>query len=937
MQKLMILLLGLFLYSPECHAQQFTDLSKQVPFDKEIKRGVLPNGITYYIRHNKEPKERVSFYLYQNVGAVLETEDQNGLAHFLEHMAFNGTKNFPGKSMLDMLERNGVKFGRDVNAYTAHNETVYNISRVPSTNKGLVDSCLLMLHDWCNALDLKEKEIDKERGVISEEWRTRRNAGFRIRAKLAPTQFNNSIYAYRDVIGDLDVIKNFDPNTLRQFYHDWYRTDLQAVAVVGDIDPEAVERKIIELFSAIPPIENPKERPFISIPDNKEPMYVAARDKDYQNVKMSLMVRHKMVSDNTLESMRQNYVYRFFNTLIKSRFSEVAQKGNAPFLSGGVSFGSLIRGYTSFNVSATARKDEQREAFEAVYTILQSVLNNGFTKGELERLKTNMLVSTEQSYIHKDKVRSDSYCKSLKNVYLKNLSLSDAEFIYRFAKEIIPTITVEEVSAVASKYLTDLNRVYTVTGPEDEEVHLLSQKELEEIIAKVEAKTINRYVDNVPDNANLLSKVPRGGKILKETKLDAFDAWEWTLSNGAKVVYRFADYKKESVALKGISYGGSSLYEPADLPSLGAVGSFIKGFGIGEYDPAALKKLMTGKSAGSGFKIGAYTESVSGVATPEDIEAMMQLVYMRFEEPRFDKEKYNNLLERNYKNLKHKIETTSGIMKDTLRVILANGNPRSMKFDEHYLDEMSFERMKEIYKERISNAADFTFFIVGDIDKEILKPLVAKYIGSINSTGSKEKWHGRKNYFPKGKNEHRICLPMEDPKATVLLKIKNKAGYSRETVIYHTILKSILDLRFMESIREKEGGTYGVGVKSGASRIPEMRLSMDIKFNCDPDRADYLKSLVYKELDIIQKTVQQSDLDKVVLNMKKNAENSHERNSYWMSALQLYYDTGENMLEPEYFDEVIDNVSTKDIVKAARKFFKKADILDVVFLPEEKN
>jgi len=934
MIRLFLFLVTVFLTSTLSFGQQFTDLSKDVPFDASIRHGVLPNGLTYYIKHNGKPEGRASFYIYQNVGAVLETDEQDGLAHFLEHMAFNGTNTFPGKSMLDMLERNGVKFGKDINAYTTANETVYNLSKVPTAPVGLVDSCLMILHDWCDGLALTEEEIDAERGVITEEWRTRRNAAFRVNAQVRPVLTNGSVYAERDVIGELDVIKNFDPEVLRKFYHDWYRTDLQAISIVGDIDADTVEKKVIALFSPIPAVENPKERTEVVIPENKEPLYVAATEKEYKNVTVSMTMRHPDTTGNTLADLREPYIIGFFNSLMKARFAERTQMGDAPFLAGSVNYGGFLRGYNSFSVTAKARPGEEAEAFEAVYSMLQQVINEGFTQTELDRLKKNKLVAVQNSYNKRDQISSDSYAKALKNVYLSHISLSDPEFKYQFANEIIPTITLDEVSAVASKYLTDENRVYTVSGPEKKGVSLITKKAIESIIAKVQDKHFEPYVDNIFPDTELLGTNPEGGEIVSEKPLEQFDAVEWTLSNGAKVVYRFADYQKESVALKGLSYGGTSLYDVNDLPSLGAAYSFVKTFGIGDYNPTEFKKVTTGKSVGCSFGIGGYTESVLAYSTPNDIETMLQLVYMRFEEPRFDREKYDNLLERSYLGLKNEVKSVGTIMKDTINTLVDNGNPRSLKYDANYLDAMDFDRMKEIYHERFSNASDFVFFIVGNIDVETLKPLVEKYIGSIESDGTTEKWVDNGDYFPKGKNEYRIAVPMVG-KATFVMKMKADAAYSRKTVIYHEILKSILDLRYTENIREKEGGTYGVGVKSGASRIPQMKLSMDIKFDCDPNRVDYLKSLIYKELDEVQHNVLQTDLDKVVLNMKKNSEHRTENNSYWMGALQTWYDTGENVLDPGYFDEVLDQVTTKDIEKAARDFLKDADVMDFVFLPEQ--
>ncbi|WP_167615192.1 M16 family metallopeptidase [Maribellus sediminis] len=934
MQRILLALLGMFLLGNITVAQQFTDLSQQIPLDPTIRTGVLTNGLTYYIKHNEVPEKRASFYIYQNVGAILETDEQDGLAHFLEHMAFNGTETFPAKTMLDMLERNGVKFGKEINAYTTTDETVYNISKVPTAVDGLVDLCLIILRDWCDRLALTEEEINAERGVITEEWRTRRNSGFRVHAQLAPTVYNGSKYAERDAIGELDVIKNFDPKEIRSFYHDWYRTDLQAVAIVGDIDVDAIEKQVIELFSAIPTIENPVSRSSAdTIPDNDEPMYAVATDRDVKNVTVSLNVRHKYHTDGTMANLRETYIESIFNSLIKQRFSEIMQNADAPFLGATVQVGGLLRNYKVFKVSATAREGEEAAAFEEVYSVLQQVINDGFNESELERTKLNILAGAENNYNKRDQYSSDGYGKALKNVYLKGSSLPDAEFSYQFVKEVVPEIKLEEVSAVASKYLSDKNRYYTVTGPLGSEDDLITQAEIEEVISNVESSDLASYTDHTPINAELLPEKPQPGKIVGEKMLEDFDAVEWTLSNGAKVIYRFADFQKNSVRLTAQSYGGTSMYNVEDLPSVAAVNGFVKTFGIGDLDPISYKKVMAGKTASSSFNVGPYTEVVAASSNSADVETMMQLVYMRFEQPRFDEEKYDNQMARNYKKLENKVKSVGELVKDTLNTILVNGNPRALKFNEYYLDQMNFERMEEIYRERFSNAGDFYFFIVGDVDAETLKPMVEEYIGSISSTGTKEMWMDHGNYFPEGINTYRIGLPTQN-KSSVYLKMNAKAKYSRETIIYHTILKSILDLRFTENIREKEGGTYGVGVKTSASIIPETRLGMEIRFDCDPSKAEYLRSLVLAELDEVQKNVKQADLDKVVLNMKKNAEHQDEKNTYWLNVLQTYYDTGENMLDPEYFDAVLERATTKDIEKAARTFLKNADVVDIIFEPE---
>ncbi len=935
MQKYIGILFGMLALCGFVQAQKYTDLTQNIPFDPAFRTGVLPNGLTYYIRHNETPRNRASFYIYQNVGAVLESDEQDGLAHFLEHMAFNGTHTFPGKSLLNMLETNGVKFGKDINAYTDKNETVYNISQVPVARQGLIDSCLLILRDWCNELELDQDEIDAERGVISEEWRTRRNAAFRLNAKMGPVVYNGSIYAKRDVIGELDVIQNFEPAVLRQFYHDWYRTDLQAIAIVGDVDVDKIEQQVIELFGAIPAVENPKERKNIIIPDNQEPLYVVATDKELKNVTVKMSIRHPYEVDNSMAALRANFVSRFFNALIKSRLNELKVKGEVPFLGAQISYGGFERGYRAFNIKATAKVGEEAKAFEAVYTELQRVINFGFTQGELDRLKTNMLVTIENQHANQQPTSNDNYCKKIKGAYLQGGAIPSSEFSYEFSKEIIPTITVEEVSAEAGKYLSDINCVFSVIGPDKQGIDFISQDELEEIIAQIEASELTPYVDKAPLATKLMTELPVAGKIIKEKAVEPFDAIEWTLSNGAKVVYRFANYQKGIVALKALSYGGSSLYNREDIPSLGALKSFGKSFGIGSYSASEYKKLMTGNTANSNFEIGGFGESVSAVANPNDIETMMQLVHMRFTQPNFDKEAYDRNLKRSYEALARKQVTGKSIMKDTLSAILSNGNPRTWEFTKEYLDAMDYERMKAIYRERFANASDFIFFIVGDVDAETLKPLVEQYMATLPSASAKnEKWVDNGNYFPKGKNTYSIAVPMTEPKGTVMLKLRNKAKYSRETVVYQSILKSVLQLRFTENIREKEGGTYGVSVKTSVTTVPDTRLSMNIQFDCDPAKAEHLKGLVYKELNDIQHMVLQSDLDKVVRNMKKNNEHVRERNQYWMNALQTYYDSGENILESAYYEDVLNNVTTKDIQQAAKKFMKKADVVDVVFYPQ---
>lgn len=913
-----------------------TDMKAPLPKDPNTVIGKLPNGIVYYLRHNKEPKERASFYIIRNAGALLENDEQNGLAHFLEHMAFNGTKNFPGKGITSTLERYGVAFGRNVNAYTAHNETVYNISAVPTTNEKLLDTCLLILHDWSYYLSLEEAELDSERGVISEEWRTRRNSGFRIQSQTLPVLLKDSKYAVRDVIGNLDVIKNFKYQTIRDFYHNWYRTDLEAIAIVGDFDVAQMERKIKELFSQIPMVENPQERPFFEVPEHEEVYFKVVTDKEAQrsSVSITTMLPEATAEEkNTHQYLKDNIIANFYNSIINARISELMQKGNPPFINGGIGFGGFVRGYNSYSVSATAKPNQEDIALEAILTENERVKRHGFTVSELERAKTNMLVGLESQYKEKDKTNNESYVREMQSHFLEQEPIVDFDYYYKAAKEMIPAITVAEVSAKAKEWNTDKNKTIIITGPESDK-HL-TQEEALAIIGKVSQADIKPYEDQVSEAA-LISENLKGSPIVSVKTLPQFDAEEWTLANGAKVVYRKADYEKDAVNLSSYSKGGTSLYGIDMLPSANNVDAFVGAYGLGDFDAITLRKIMTGKMASCGISINSLSESVNGSSTPNDFETMMQLLYLRFEKPRFDQEAHEAMMSRNRAAIANMEKNPQKIMQDSLSLIMSNYSPRTLIFNEKYLDQIDIKKIEEIYCDRINDASDFTFFIVGNIDAQTVRPLVQKYIGSLKSGNRKENWKDNKVRGPKGKTVKEIEIALEDPKATVITNFSKDMKYSAYNNICNSILKGILDLRYTENIREKEGGTYGVGVQAGSLREPYQNYSMTMNFDCDPAKAAHLKSLIYDELEKMMKEGPTTEeINKVVLNLKKNREQSKNHNSYWMNALYSYYTSGINPDEPKNFDLIVDKIAPKDIQKFSQTLFKGANVVDITFLPKK--
>ncbi len=912
------------------------DLSKTVPVDPAVRMGRLENGLTYYIRHNEEPKERASFYMIQNVGALLENDDQNGLAHFLEHMAFNGTKHFPGKGIINSLEKHGVQFGRNINAYTSFGETVYNLSDIPVKHEGLIDTCLLVLNDWSDYLLLTDQEIDAERGVIGEEWRTRRTAGFRMQRQWLPVLLNGSKYMNRDVIGDLDVIKNFKYETLRNFYHEWYRTDLQAIGIVGDIDVEVVEQKVKALFSTIKPIVNPLKREFYDVPDNKEPLYVLATDKEADSYSVSLYIKHKAPSksEKNLNYLREQTIQSLFGMMTRDRINELLQKGVPPFIMGSINYSGLVDGYEMLTISATAKPDQDDVAFKSIYTEAQRIYQHGFTAGELDRAKTNMLTSYESRYKQRDKINNDQFASDFKNNYIDGEPLTSIDFDWEFVQKVLPTISVEEISAKAKLWFTAENRVIVVQGPDKPEAKHLSKEYALAMMENIDKSQVGPYTEEAV-STNLIKKELKGSKVKSTKKLPEFDAVEWTLGNETKVIYRRADYEKDQVTLIAKSDGGSSKMNDDKVASAMMLNQFIGMFGVGDYDATTLKKALAGKKVTMSVSLSDLNETFNGSCTPKDFETMMQLLYLQFENPRFDSEAYQAMLGRFKAFVANMANNPQKIMSDSLQLIMTNKSPRTKLITPAMLDEISLQQMETIYKDRFVDAGDFTYFIVGNIDEATAKSMAEKYIGSLTNLPRKETWVDRNVEGPKGKTVREIEIPLEVKKATVSVNFDAKMEYTPEQNLLLSVFCDILNLRYVEEIREKEGGTYGVRVSADYSKFPKAEKSLSMMFDTDPEKAVFLKSILYREIDkIAAEGPTAEDLDKAVKNLLKNREQSKLHNIYWLQALNTYYTYSINPTTPENFEKILENMTTAQVQQFAKTFLAKADVVDIIFKPK---
>lgn len=909
--------------------------AQPLPVDSAIRIGKLDNGLTYYLRNNQEPKERASFYIIQNVGAMLEDDSQDGLAHFLEHMAFNGTKNFPGKGIINSLERYGVAFGRNINAYTSQNETVYTLSDVPVNFPGLIDTCLLILHDWSDFLLLEEDEIDLERGVIAEEWRTRRNAGFRMQKQIIPILYKGSKYAERDIIGNIDVIHNFEYETLRRFNHDWYRTDLQAIAVVGDIDVDEVEQKIIALFSKIEAVENAPERVFHEVPFHSETLFARATDPEATSHSLSIYVKHEgtMPENKSANYLRGTYVNNLFNRMMSERIAVLLQKGSPPFISGSVGYGGFVRGYNVFSISLNAHPNRMDEGLRALYSEARRAYLHGFTESELKRAKSNILTQTENRWRQQDKISNDQFIRRMVNHYLTGEPLVSVDFEWEFVQAVLPTITVEEVSAKAKQWMRDENRVIVVSGPEAAKLKLLSEDMVLSILEEVENSTVEPYKEDILAES-LISQKLKGSPVVATRKLTDINAVEWTLANQAKVVYRFADYQNDNVMFYAVSPGGNSLYAPEKLASANMLGNFIGSFGAGDFDAVTLRRMLAGKNVSISPGLGGLYETFSGSASPRDFETLLQLLYLYFEQPRFDEEAYKAMRSRLEATVANMQNNPQKIMSDSLQRIITSNSERLKLVTSELFNEFSFGQMEQIYRDRFMDAGDFVFFIVGNIQENDAKELAEKYIGSITDHPRTESWKDNQVKFPEGRTEKQIPVSLQTEKANVVVIFRNSMEFTPRKNLAMDVVREVLLLRYIEDIREKEGGTYGVSVASQNESHPREEKRLQMSFDTDPEKAQHLKSIIYREIDLlIRNGPTLENLDKVVKNMLKEIEQAKPNNNYWMNVLMRFYQVGINNSDPDNYENILTSFTTDDIRQFAQSFFAGSDVVDVVFVP----
>lgn len=925
----------LFLFGTGISAQTL-NLKQGLPVNQNIKKGVLKNGLTYYISKTDVVKNVASYYIIQNVGSVLENDDQQGLAHFLEHMAFNGTENFEGKEILNTLQKEGIVFGKDINAYTSFDEIVYNIDNVPTTPK-LINTGLFILRDWSHYLLLTDGEIDAERGVIKEEWRAGQSGGMRVFQKSLPTLFNASKYAQRMPIGLMDVVENFKYKALRDFYHDWYRTDLQAIAIIGDINVDEIEQKIKDLFSAIPAVKNPKERYVVKIPDNKELQYALVMDDEVSAAQIAFGIRHpKNLTAETVADLKESLLNQMITTMVSARINEQKQDPQAPFLGIRVGYDDHSRTTNAFSAQIFPKPNRQHDAFKATMKLINRAVKFGFTTSEIDRTIVQFKNYYETQISKLDDLPHSQIANTIQLNYLENETMADLVKEYEIAKQIFNALTKEEVHNRLQQLYTSKNR-YVVTTGVKENNNLTQTAALEIISAAENDKTLVPYADEFSGKTLLSGIQIKDGKIVSEIDNESIGSKTFLLSNGIKVHYKFTDKNKNDVKLNAISYGGMSLVEDSDLPSANLMGNVIQLSGLGDYSPTDLTKVLAGKTASAEISVSSLNEAIYGSSVTKDVETMLQMVHLRFVKPRFDNDAYKVLMGNVDHYLIKRSNDIDEKIKDSVTVaIFGNNNPKRRIFNADYVAEISFEKIKETYLERFGNASDFEFFIVGDLQIEMLKPLLEKYIASIPTNNLKELWKDNTAIWQSNAIDKNIYLKMEDPKSSVRIGYKNDIEYNLKNELMARALGDILNLRFTETLREQEGGTYGASAGASVSKRPVESASISVSFDCNPEKAEKLIAIVHREIEnMANGKIQTTDLKKVTANYLKERKEQQEYNSYEMNLLTNYFLEGYHMNDPKNFEDLVNNISVAAIQEFTKTLLKNANSYEITIRPME--
>ena len=914
-----------------------------LPVDKNVRIGQLDNGLTYYIRHNKLPENRAEFYIAQKVGSILEEPQQRGLAHFLEHMAFNGTKNFPGDDkglgVIPWCETVGIKFGTNLNAYTSIDETVYNISNAPIDRTGVLDSCLLILHDWSNYILLKDDEIDKERGVIREEWRSRNSGMLRVYTDLLPTIYQGDKYADCMPIGSIDVINNFPYKDIRDYYHKWYRPDLQGIVIVGDIDVDTVEAKLKAVFADVQKPVNPAERTYYPVTDNKEPIVAIGTDKEVDDPSIEIYFKQDATPDsekNNVGYRASQYMTSMISSMLNARLSELVQSANPPFTRASSYYSDFFVAKTkeAFALSASSKADGIETALKTLLQETERARRFGFTESEYARARANYLQSLESAYNEREKTKHGSYVREYVQNFLNGEPIPGIEAEYAMMNQLAPNIPLQAMNMVMQQLVPDSNQVVIIAGPAKEGLKYPTKEEVINLLKGMKDLDLQAYVDKVSDEP-LMKEAPKGGKIISEKEGDIYGSTKLVLSNGVTVYVKKTDFKADEIRMKGTSLGGKSIFPDKDALNFAVMDNVIAVGGLGNFSQVDLTKVLAGKKVSVNAGLGATTENVFGTCSPKDFETMMQLTYLTFTAPRKDAEAFESFKNRMKAQLESAQANPLSYINDSLQKAMYNNHPRVVMMKPEMVDQIDYDRILEMYNDRFKDASDFTFYFVGNIDLETAKPLIAEYLGALPAINRKETFKDTKMSIRKGVYKNEYAKKQQTPTATIVFLYSGKAPYTLKNDILLSFATQVLDMVYTEEVREKEGGTYGVNCFGDLQKYPKEQLLLQIVFQTDPAKKDKLAGIVVDELKkLAAEGPSDVHLQKVKEYMLKKYADNQKENGYWMNNLNDYFYYGMDMTEG--YTDIVNSITAKDIQKFVSDLLKQGNEIEVTMTVPNK-
>lgn len=906
-------------------------LTAPIPTDPAVRTGTLPNGLRYFVRRNARPADRVELRLVVNAGSVLEDDDQRGLAHFTEHMLFNGTRRFKKNDIISYLESIGVKFGADLNAYTGFDETVY-ILPVPTDKPGLVDRAFDILEDWAGGALFDSTDVVGERGVVLEEWRGGLGADTRIRDKQFPVIFAGSKYADRLPIGLPEIIQGANPAPLKRFYREWYRPDNMAVVAVGDVEPAKLVTLIQQHFGTLTAPPRARARPSIAVPPNDSTLVTISTDPELQFGSVEVLYKQSSHTLRTIADYRQGLMGRLYNIMLNQRHAEITRRPDAPFAFAGSAYGSFVRSTDVYQLQAAAKDGAILPALEAVLTEARRVDQHGFLPAELERARTSLLRSYESANAEREKTESAAYVEEYVDQFLTGDASPGIAWEYAQVQSLLPGITLAEVNALARAWITDQNRVVAISAPTKDSASVPSKAQVLATFRAANAVAVAPYTESV-SSAALVANVPRPGRIVAESTTTEIGVTTWTLSNGVRVVLKPTTFKADEVMMRGWSPGGTSLVSDEDFASAMLSTTVVERGGLADFDLTELGKKLTGKQARANVYLDALEEGISGGASTKDLETLFQLTYLRFTAPRRDSTAFLAFKAQVAPFFANRSNSPDEVFSDTILITMAQDHPRAQPISQALLDRASYPRAFEIYRERFADASDFTFVFVGAFSLQQMRPLVEQWLATLPSTHRTEQWRDVGIRPPAGVIEKTVRKGVE-PKASTVVVFSGTTPYTPATRYALRSLSEYLEMRLLDNLREALGGTYSVSVGGEATRLPDASYSVSIQYGSSPVRTDSLFRTVLAVIDSTKAGhITESDVQKVREQQLRSYEVSLKENSYWLANLAGRIENGEDPRGLLTYDQFIRALDAGQLQRAAKEFLDLSRYARFVLLP----